>query len=130
MALVAWAPKKIWAPIELVAAKVPTGSVTEREWVERLADRVTEMASKEPPEATVEACRALGVPETDDPTEAGQYLVMGNLNLRTHLSLAMDSNPFPAKVTPSEEAAQAIRETDLATWVDLAASMVSASSLD
>jgi hypothetical protein len=128
--LVAWTPPGIAAPIALVAAKVPTGSVTEREWVERLADRVTELASKEPPELTAQACRALGLPETDDPSEAGQYLVMGNLNLRTHLTLAMDSNPFPAKVSASEAAARAIAETDFSTWVELAAAAVSTSSLD
>ena len=130
MTLVAWAPKKIWAPIELVAAKVPTGSVTKGQWLDSLASRVSEMAVAAGPEAVAAAARALDLPEPDEPEQAGQFFVTGNWNLQTHLSLAMDSNPFPAKVTPSEEAAQAIRETDLETWVDLAASMVSASSLD
>jgi hypothetical protein len=128
--LVPWTPPGISAPIELLAAKVPAGSVTEREWVERLADRVTEMAQKEPPEMTTWACRVLGLPETDEPGAAGEYLVMGNWNLQAHLNRATYQDPFPATAKPSEAAARAIAETDLERWVDLAAATVSPSSLD
>jgi hypothetical protein len=79
---------------------------------------------------TTWACRVLELPETDEPAEAGQYLVMGNWNLQEHLNLAMDGDPFPALVAASEEAATAIEETDLERWVDLAAATVSPSSLD
>lgn len=131
MALVAWSPKGYLAPMELLAAKVPEGKITERQWIEYLADRVTAMAVKAGPEMTQWACQALDLPTTDDPMEAGQYLVMGNLNLRTHLSCAiLEGEPFPATAKQEPEAQQAIEETDLETWTELAASMASASNLD
>lgn len=130
MTLVAWAPKGMLAPIELLAVKVPTGSVTEMAWLDSLADRVSEMAVAAGPEAVAAAARALDLPEPETPEEAGEFFVTGNWNLQTHLSLAMNGDPFPAMASNNPEAARAIRETDLATWVDLAASMVSASSLD
>ncbi len=131
MALVAWSPQGYLAPMELLAAKVPAGQITKRQWWEALADRVTQMAIEAGPEMTAWACRVLDLPETDDPTEAGEFLVMGNLNLRTHLNCAiLDGEPFPATATEQQEARAAIEETDLETWTDLAASMVSASSLD
>lgn len=129
MALVAWAPTKISAPIELIAVRVPAGKVTEREWWEALADRVTRLARMEPPEETTRACRILGLPETDEPMEAGQYLVLGNLNLRTHLTLAAEPKAFPLEAQPNPEAKEALEVTDLQTWVELARSTVNVSDL-
>jgi len=88
------------------------------------------MALEEPPEMTKWACKVLDLPTTDDPHEASQYLVLSNLNLRTHLSLAMLESVFPCTVTASESAETAMSETDFQLWVDMAAAMVSASSLD
>lgn len=132
MALVAWSPKGYAAPIELLAVKIKPGQVTERQWIEALADRVTQLAIEAGEETTLQACRDLELPETDNPQEAGQFLVMGNLNLRTHLDLAViDKPPFPAKVGErNPEAQQAIEETDLSRWVESALSLVSASDLD
>ena len=131
MALVAWSPQGYLAPMELLAAKVPEGQITERQWREALADRVPQMAIEAGPEMTAWACRVLDLPETDDPKEAGEFLVLHNLNLRTHLDCAIiDKDLFPATATADSDAMEAIEETDLAMWTDLAASMVSASSLD
>lgn len=129
---VAWSPKGYNAPIELIAVKIKQGKITQREWWEALSDRVNELAVQAGEQATLQACRDLGLPETDDPSEAGQYLVLGNLNLRTHLDLAViDKPPFPARVGErNPEAQQAIDETDLASWVEHAWSLVSPSSLD
>ena len=127
----AWSPQGYLAPMELLAAKVPAGPITERQWWEALADRVTEMAIKAGPEATVLACRALEMPETDEPKEAGEFLVLHNLNLRTHLDCAIiDKDPFPATAKAQPDAMEAIEEMDLEMWTELAVSMISASSLD
>jgi len=131
MALVAWAPKGYAAPIELLAVMLPPGPVTERQWIESLADRVSQMAIKAGPQATLQASAILDLPATDDPAEAGQYLVLGNLNLRTHLDLAIiDKTPFPSKVSSDPAAEKALSETTLEQWVELARAQVSASSLD
>lgn len=125
---IAWSPEGICAPIELIAVLVNAGPITERQWWEALSDRVTKMAMHEDPALTLWACRALGtdVGCTDNPREAGQYLVEGNLNLRTHLTLAAyDGDPFPAIAAEQQEAREAIEACDLEMWVDLARSMTS-----
>ncbi len=130
MTLVPWSPEGISAPIELLAVKLPPGPVTEGQWWEALSDRVSELAVEAGDEALPAMARALGLPEPETPEGAGEAWVLGNLNLRTHLALATDGQEWPATVKASEEALQALKETDLAMWVDLASSMVSASSLD
>ncbi len=104
------------------------GQLTEGAWWAALADRVTKMAVDEDnPKLMLWACRALGdyVGTTDDPREAGEFLVQGNWNLRTHLTLAMREYPFPAQVQVGDPHAQdAIEECDLALWVELAAAQV------
>ncbi len=130
MALVAWAPQGISAPLELLAVKIQPGPVTRREWLEALADRVTQMATEEP-EYLPQACKALGLQETDKPREAGQFLVLDNLELQTNLNLAvLDQYPFPATASNNPEAKQALEETNLQSWVESALSLVSESSLD
>ena len=130
MAMVAWSPNQSSAPTELIAAMVKPGTVTRRQWLEALSDRVAKMAMEAPQGSVQQACRMMGIPTTDSPAEAGQYLVEGNLNLQTHLDLSMESE-FPMQTgIPKLEAKQAIEETDLLTWAELASSMVSASSLD
>lgn len=134
MALVAWNPNGLAAPPELTAVQIKPGQVTHQSWVEALSDRVTMLVKQEPnPEQAVQqACQMLGLPIEDNPNQAGEALVKNNLNLLTHLNLAvMDSDPFPARVgDPLPEIKQALEQTDLASWVELALSMVSESDLD
>jgi hypothetical protein len=130
---VAWRPKGMLAPPELVAVMLPPGRVTEAQWWDALADRVRAMATTAGPEATYTACRTLGmdVAWTSEPGEAGQCLVEGNWNLRTHLTLAMGDNQFPVAVEESDpDALLAIEDSDLQLWAELAAAQVSASSLE
>jgi hypothetical protein len=123
-------PEGISAPAGLIAVMVPAGPITERQWWEALADRVSELAVEAGQQAAQEACDLLNLASPEEPQETGQFLILGNLNLLTHLDLATDKSPWPAVAAPSKQAAEAIAETDLATWADLASSMVSESSLD
>lgn len=129
MTQIAWMPEGAFPP-ELVAVMLPRGTVTRKQWLDALADRVTGMALKEAPSETAQACRMLGLPETQNPQEAGEFLVAGNLNLQTNLALQMDGE-FPMKVEkPSLELLSEIREMTLMDWAELASSTVSESSLD
>ena len=129
MTQIAWMPEGAFPP-ELVAVMLPRGTVTRKQWLDALADRVTGMALKEAPSETAQACRMLGLPETQNPQEAGEFLVAGNLNLQTNLALQMESE-FPMSAEkPRMDLLPAIKETPLMDWVELASSMVSASSLD
>jgi hypothetical protein len=134
MALIAWAPKGSIAPVELLVVKLPPGTVTERQWLDALSERVTKLAIEAGPEATGHACHALGLPTTDNPKEAGQFLVEGNWNLQTHLNCAAIDGPlFPATIADGDHddyAQEAIEQTDLEMWVELALAQVSESSLD
>lgn len=132
MALVAWAPKGMSVPLELVAVKLPPGPVTERQWWEALADRVQELADKAGEQDTSQACKALNVPEPEYSNQAGQSLVLHNLNLRTHLNLAIfDEPPWPATVTENDpEIQEILKGQTLMDWVDHAKSLVSSSDLD
>lgn len=128
MKFVAWAPPGISAPTELIAVLVQPGTITWGQWLDALADRVTDMAMQEDPDLTEWACRVFGtdVGYTDNPSEAGQFLVHGNWNLQTHFSLAMhNGDPFPCVAAEDEDARYAIENSDLELWVDLARSMTS-----
>jgi hypothetical protein len=130
---VAWMPKQIMAPAELLVVRVKPGVISEEQWWDALSDRVRAMAVAAGPEATSQASRTLGmdVAWTSDPNEAGQCLVEGNWNLRTHLKLAIQENEFPAVVKEGDaDAMEAIEDTDLQSWAELAAAQVSASSLE
>ena len=130
MALVAWSPKGMSAPIELTAVRIQPGKVTERDWVEALADRVQALVDQDP-DSLPEACDMLGVPEPDRVEEAGQVMVLRNLNLRTQFNLAMpEQHPFPATVgEPTPEAKDAL-SLSLMDWAEIASSLASGSSLD
>lgn len=133
MPTIPWCPPNL-AP-ELAGVMVPRGQVTERQWWMALSDRVTELVTKHPdPEAAMQqAAQALGVPEPDDPGQSGQVLVQRNLALRTAMTLAVmsESDPFPATVVQgSNPVLVAMQQTDLQTWVEMAASMGTGSSLD
>ncbi len=128
MKKVAWAPPGISAALELTAVFVRPGPITESQWLDALADRVTDMAMKEDASLTSWACRALGadVGGTDDPRYAGEYFVSGNWNLQTHLSIALhDGNPFPCVAQEDKDARYAIENSDFELWIELARSMTS-----
>jgi hypothetical protein len=122
--LIAWCPPD--ADPHLTGVMVPQGSVvTEAMWWDALADRVTELVLGEPDpeEAAKWACRALRVPGAMSPNQAGQSLVEGNWDLRENLysSMAAYEDPFPASASEeSEEVREAMAETDLELWINLA----------
>ncbi len=122
------------AEMGLIAVMIKPGVVTYEEWIEALADRVSGLALKQddPDEAAAWSSRALDLPEAGNPCYLGVALVTDNLNLLEHLNLAViDGSPFPAQVKESNpDAVEAMEETDLLGWVDLASAMVSASGLD
>ena len=133
MEKVAWAPQGVSVDWELIAVLVPPGPITKSQWLDALADRVTDMAMNEQPNLTKWASRVLGhyVGNTDDPEEAGQFFVTGNWNLQEHLSLAMyEGDPFPCLASENVDARTAIENTDFVNWVELVRAFVSSSSLD
>lgn len=130
---VAWSPPGISAPTALLAVMIPPGPVTERQWLEALADRVTQMVMLEPgpAEAAESAAKYLDLPTPESPEATGEYLVMGNWNLKEYLRCSvLDGNPFPAMANSDEDAASAIENSDFWLWVELAKSTVSTSTLD
>jgi hypothetical protein len=131
--MIAWYPEEIVAPAELTVVLVPKGELSQKEWVEALSDRVNSLVEKEedPLEAANEACRNLSLPEVDSANQAGDALVRYNLNLLTNLNVLQKEDPFPAKVSEEKPAArQALKDVNLANWVELALSQVSVSDLD
>lgn len=131
--LVPWSPPGI--DPALAAVMVPRGELTEAQWWSALADRLTTMVLKAPdPDAAMrEAAMALEAPVPDSPEQAGETLLQHNLNRRTAMTLAVMAieDPFPTTVVMGDSAAgEAIQDTDLATWLEIAASMLSSSSLD
>lgn len=133
--LVAWRPAGL--PPELAGVMVPQGSrLEEGQWWAALAARVQDLVDKEPDpeEAAQWAARTLGLPGLRDSRDAGEVLVQHNLELRTSMSVQAQSqakSPFPAAALVDRELVQqAIEETDLELWVELAASQVSGAGLD
>jgi hypothetical protein len=111
---------------------VPSGKLSEKQWVEALSDRVADLALKEenPLEAANEACRRLDLPSVDNANQVGEALVKYNLNLLTYLSVEQRENQWPAQVSgPSEPAKQALKDVDFPSWVELALSQVNVSDL-
>jgi len=128
--MIAWYPENLNAPAALTAVLVPKGQLAEREWLEALADRVVDLALAEddPLEAANLACLKLDLPQVDSPEQLGEALVKKNLELRTFLSLSQIKDQWPAQVSkPLENAKEALKESDLDLWVELASSQVSAS---
>ena len=133
MKLVAWYPEGLSAPPELTSVKLPLGKVNHKQWVEALSDRVSQLTQNEPnpEEASLQACRLLDLPLVENPAELGQNLVQNNLNLLTYLNVAeMKENPFQEVKESNPLAEEALKNVDLASWVELALSQVSESSLD
>ena len=84
-----------------------------------------------PLEASKLACRKMGLPSVDSPEQLGASLVQHNLELRTFLSLSEVADQWPSQVSkPLESAKDALRDSDLDLWVELASSQVSGSDLD
>ena len=134
MRRIPWKPE--YGTPGLTAVMVPPGELTERQWIQALADRVTDLVNKEPdPQAAMEfAARALDTVIPDYPAQAGQVFVENNWALQTVLTFETtgeEENTVPAKVTDSNPIAQtALEETDLEMWVELAVAAASPSSLD
>ena len=129
----AWYPQNILAPAELTAVLVPIGKLEKKDWLQALADRVVSLAlAEENPELASElACQKLGLWVVSDPQQLGAALVQNNSELRTCLNLAQLKDQWPVQVSgPSEPAKQALKDVDLESWVELALSQVSVSSLD
>jgi hypothetical protein len=136
--LIAWAPKGLIVPIELVAVFIKPGEITESLWLNALSNRVVKMAlaSDDPEHATLFACKLmreyLGYFTDDNPHQAGQFLVEDNWTLRESICCSViDKYPFPdIAFENNQDAYLAIQETDLELWVDLALAQMSSSSLD
>ena len=129
--MIAWFPEKLSAPAELTSVLVKPGQVSQNDWVNALADRVSNLALKEenPLESANEACKQLNLPPVDNANQLGDALVKNNLELLTYLNVAEIQNQWPAQVKPSEDAKQALKETNLESWVELATSQVNESDL-
>ena len=120
---VAWSPKGIEAPIELLAVMVPVGKLTEKAWLKALADRVSEMAVKDN-EFRVDiykACTILHIPSCSDPFQLGKHILKKSLLFKSWVNCSIsDQSIFPVKVVEEDEDARiAIESTDFATWIDL-----------
>jgi hypothetical protein len=122
--------------MELVAVMMRPGPITDHESWEALQDRVRDLAMKDnDPTYLLAACRALeGCASTDNPREAGQFLVKGNLVLRQILDLAIhaDGDPWPATVPPEHNAnaLEVLKDDSLEMWIELAAAELSTGGLD
>ena len=131
--MIAWYPEEIVAPPELTSVLVPKGQLSQKEWIEALSQRVSNLSSKEedPLESANRACRSLDLPEVDNANQLGDALVKYNLDLLTNLNVVQKQNQFPTQVNEEKELArQALKDVSLANWVELALSQVSVSSLD
>jgi hypothetical protein len=131
--MIAWYPEEIVAPPELTSVLVPKGQLSQKEWIEALSERVSNLAAKEenPLESANKACQSLNLPEVDNANQLGDALVKYNLDLLTNLNVVQKDNQFPAQVSEEKELArQALKDVNLANWVELALSQVSVSSLD
>ena len=129
---VPWYPEEMSAPLELTSCRVPKGRINQKEWVQALSDRVTDLAKKEPKplRSANLACQKLDLPQVENVNQLGDALVKYNLNLITNLNVSQEKDQFPAQVKPNPLAAKALNETNLESWVELALSQVSVSSLD
>jgi hypothetical protein len=131
--MIAWYPEEMSAPPELTAVSVPKGELSQGQWVSALSDRVMNLVLKEenPLESANEACQKLNLPKVESANQAGNALVKDNLDLLTYLNVAQMKDQFPAKVSEeSQPAKEALKETDLESWLELALSQVNESSLD
>jgi len=123
MKLVAYYPRGMDDWIDLVAAKVPIGEVDDRVWINALSDRVVELAQREsnPDIAAEWACKSLNCVLPANYSQLGQIIVLHNLELRTHINLSFNVDPFPEFVErDDEEALETIEAIDLEQWVQCA----------
>jgi hypothetical protein len=135
MKLVAYYPKGILAPIELLAVMVPVGVVTHNIWIDALSDRISDMVDLEsnPQEAAEQACRALDCPHCSDPDQLGQYIVEDNWNFQTWInnSFIGKGDPFSDYAAEDDlEALEAIKKTDLEKWVNHAEYLMTGNALE
>ena len=131
---VAYYPKGILGPIELLSVMVPIGALSYEAWLSALADRVSDMVSgeRDPLTASLYACDRLECRPCREPSQLGQYLVQHNLMFQTFINCSFtDDSPFPETVTKEdEEARDAIKNTDFKTWLDLVEAFTSSEVLE
>jgi len=123
MTLIAFTPNDFMADAELISVWIEPGIIDERRWINALAARVTRLALAEndPVEASIYACKTLGLHIQENPHQIGEALVTHNLELRAQLNCLIQNDPFPATAINSDEnARQAMEETDFDRWVELA----------
>jgi hypothetical protein len=123
MTLIAFLPDDFTVDAALISVWIEPGVIDEGRWINALAARVTRLAlaQDDPVEASIQACKILGLYIEDNPYQIGEALVTHNLELRTQLNCLIYKNPFPATAINSDEnAEQAMEETDFDRWVDLA----------
>lgn len=132
--MVAWCPPGVER--ELGSVLVRTGAVlTDPDWWEALAARVQTLVDKadDPERAAQWAARSLGVPQPEEVYQAGECLVTHNWDLWTRLRLLTHArtDPYPAKVEQDDPAArEAMEDSDLEQWINLALAQMHDSSLD
>jgi len=101
---------------------VPSGEVTEREWLEALSSKLENMLCKfrNPGKVAAWVCRALDCVHTNDPDELGYIIVEGNYLLLQMINLYRDppEESFPLFVDESDpDISEDAVYDDLYTWV-------------
>lgn len=132
MKQIAWCPQGV--ELEFGSVLIQPGLVTERMWLQALSDRLTSLVLKEsnPAQAFKQAAKAMEYDQySDNPQEAGQFLVEGNSELQEHLRNQMaphEGDLWPQQASVENlDAKQAMEETDLMMWAGIARSTVSSS---
>jgi len=134
MNYVAFSPKGILAPINLLAVMVPLGELTRKDWNEALCDRVQKLAWQEPDpfQAAADACRLLDCPICEEPNQLGQFIIKNNLNFQTWINASIvEEDAFNVHVVEGEVGAlKAIESTTLYEWLSMAKHLMTGSSLE
>jgi len=107
---------------------VPPGQLTESVWWSALAERVQDIVNQEPDPEEASQIAELVLKRSGllSARDAGEVLVHRNLGLRSVLVRVMSMDPeaavFPVEAQGDVEGVRrAIEDTDLETWVKLAA---------
>ena len=130
-----WCPQGV--ELEFGSVLIQPGLVTERMWLQALSERLTALVLQEPNpvQAFKQTAKAMEYDNySDNPQEAGQFLVEGNSDLQEHLRNQME--PREGDLWPQQasvenlDAKQAMEETDLMMWAEIANSTVNSSGRD
>lgn len=135
MKQIPWCPQGV--ELEFGSVLIQPGLVTEQMWLQALSERLTAMVLKEPNPAKAYKQVAKQMEydyASNDPQEAGLCLVESNLELQTQLSNQMA--PYEGARWPQQasvenlDAKQAMEETDLMSWAQIAGSTANYSGRD